>query len=126
MNDAQYHAWLDTLDKDQREIVQKMMSRINTILNADRRHTIDDIQRVERRQATNSERIGDLHVRLDQYEQSAWTAAKQAIEEFAAARLSIEEVEKFFDAFRQLVIDVEELKTRTSTTETNEHERGAE
>lgn len=110
MNDAMYNEWLGTLDQEQRELVQKIMARVQTILNVDRRQTIDDVQRVERRQATNSGRIAELNLRLDQYEDRQWSAAKEAIEQFAQQQLPKDERDKLIDVLYSLARDVEALK----------------
>lgn len=110
MNDAAYNEWISTLDADTRDLVQKIMARISTILNADRRVYLDDVQRVERRQAANTGRISELNLRLDQYEDRQWSAAREAIEQFAAAQLPAQQRDQLVDLLYKLARDVAELK----------------
>lgn len=110
MNDAAYNEWISSLDAETRDLVQKIMSRISTILNNDRRATLDDLQRVERRQASNTGRISELNLRLDQYEDRQWSAAKEAIEQFAHTQLTEEERAKLIDVLYEVARDVSALK----------------
>jgi hypothetical protein len=110
MNDAAYIEWLDTLTPETRDLVQKIMARIGALLNTDRRGHIDDIQRIERRQATNSGRVAELQLRLDQYEDRQWSAAKEAIEQFAATQLTEDERTKLIEALYRTITDVSALK----------------
>jgi hypothetical protein len=110
MNDALYNEWISGLDADTRELVQKIMARVGAIVNSDRRQTLDDIQRVERRQATNSGRIAELNLRLDQYEDHQWTAAKEAIEQFAATQLPPAERDRLIGVLFEIGRDVSALK----------------
>ena len=45
MNDAAWLAYLDTLPPDHRDLAQQIMLRIQTVLNADRTHVLDELQR---------------------------------------------------------------------------------
>lgn len=120
MNDAAYNEWLGQLDADTRDLVQKIMARINTVLNVDRRGYLDDIQRVERRQASNTGRISELNLRLDQYEDHQWSAAKEAIEQFAATQLPAEQRNQLIDLLYMLARDVEMLKARAAGGESGD------
>lgn len=126
MNDAAYNEWISTLDADTRDLVQKIMARISAILNADRRVYLDDVQRVERRQAANTGRISELNLRLDQYEDRQWSAAREAIEQFAAAQLPAQQRDQLVDLLYKLARDVAELKEQVVNDDASNQARPTE
>lgn len=65
MNNSAWLAFLDTLTPEHRALAQKIMDRIQTVMNSDRSKTFDDIQRGERRADGNAKKIDELHLRLD-------------------------------------------------------------
>lgn len=107
-----YEAWIGTLPADQRILVQTIMAHVMVMVD-DRFNTLaSDVQRVERRLQTNSERIAELHTRLDHYETRQWNAATEAIEQFAKSQLPRAERDRLIEVLYSLARDVEQLKVQ--------------
>lgn len=107
-----YEVWIGTLPEDQRLLVQSIMAHVMVIVD-DRFNAVSgDLGRVERRQATNSDRIAELNIRLDHYETRQWQAATEAIEQFAKTQLPQEERNRLIEVLYNLARDVEQLKAR--------------
>lgn len=114
MNTLQYDDWINSLPDEQRVLVQQIMLRLGRLLDSRYSALIDDIQRMERRLATQSGKIAELHTRLDQYETHQWTMAKEAIEQFAITQLPAERREELIAMLYQLAADVEELRAKVA------------
>lgn len=71
-----------------------------------------DVQRLERRHIARGARIDELQLRLDHYEERQWSAAKEAIEQFAAQQLPQEQRDALVDMLYRLAADVEMLKAK--------------
>lgn len=112
MNDAAYRAWIEGLPDATRDLVQTIMALVGAQIDNRFNELAADIQRVERRQKTNGERIAELNLRLDQYEDRTWSAAKEAIESFAATQLPPAERDALIQVLYGLARDVEQLKAR--------------
>jgi hypothetical protein len=69
MNSAAWNAWLATLPADRREEYGIVLERITKIVDEMRSYLLDQLQRVERRQDTISQRQADQASRLDTYEE---------------------------------------------------------
>lgn len=65
MNDQSWVAFLDALAPEQRDLAQIIMQRITTLLEKERSACLVDVQRIERRQVRNAERIDTQHQALD-------------------------------------------------------------
>lgn len=107
-----YEKWIATLSDEQRSLVQPLMAQLMAVLDSRFNELAGDVARVERRQVTNSERIAELHTRLDHYEAQQWTAAKEAIEQFAAQQLPPEECNRLIEVLYTLVTKVEALEQK--------------
>lgn len=107
-----YEAWVSTLPEDQRILVQSIMAHVMVMVDDRFNSLAGDLQRTDRRQHTNSERIADLNVRLDHYETRQWQAATEAIEQFAQSQLPQEERDRLIAVLYELARDVEQLKAR--------------
>ena len=110
MHTSQYDAWINSLPDDQRVLVQAIMARVGTLLDSRYNVLHEDIQRNTRRVAAQSERIADLNIRLDVYEARQWTAAQEAITQFAAAQLPADQRDALIAVLYRLVAEVETLK----------------
>lgn len=107
-----YLAWLGTLDEQTRDLVQTVMAFVGVQIDSRFNDLAGDVQRIERRQGKNITRVDELQLRLDQYENRQWIAAKEAIEQFAATQLPIDERDALIQLIYQLVADVEALKAK--------------
>ena len=112
MNTVQYDEWINSLPDDQRRLVQQIMLRLGRLLDSRYSALYEDIQRNERRQASNSSRIAELNIRLDQYESHQWTMAKEAIEQFVQTQMPPTERDKLIAKLHQLERDVEAMKQK--------------
>jgi hypothetical protein len=110
MNDAAWLAYLDTLPPDHKALAQRLMTRIQTILNSDRRKTLDDVQRAERRSDRNAERINETELRLDAYEQQRALDVQAELERFAAEQLPADERDKLIGVLYSLSARVDALE----------------
>jgi hypothetical protein len=114
MKSKAYLIWIATLDDTTRDLVQAVMAFVGAQIDDRFNELAEDIARVERRQGKNSGRVDQLQLRLDQYEKQQWSAAKEAIEQFAATQLRPEQRDELIEAFHGVVRDVEELKAARS------------
>lgn len=105
-----YDAWIATLGEDQRSLVQTIMAVVMAMVDSRYNELASNIQSNERRLKTNSERIGELQLRLDHYEETQWNAAQEAIERFASEQLPLDERLRLVDLLHNLVVEVEELR----------------
>lgn len=65
MTDQEWIHFLDTLTPSERKLAQAVLSKLQHVLERDRSRAVGDIQAVERRNDSQSERIGMLHMRVD-------------------------------------------------------------
>lgn len=107
-----YLVWLGTLDEQTRNLVQTIMAFVGAQIDSRFNDLAGDIQRVERRQGKNITRVDELQLRLDQYENRQWSAAKEAIEQFAAMQLPPDQRDVLIQMIYKLVADVEMLKAK--------------
>ena len=107
-----YDTWIASLPEEQRTFVQGIMAIVMLMLDDRSNDVADDVLRVERRQKTNSEKIAELHVRLDLYEQQQWDRATEAIEQFAAQQLPVKECERLIEKLHTLIAEVAALKAK--------------
>lgn len=114
MNDSAWLAFLDTLPPDHKELAQKLMARIQTIINSDRRKVLDDVQRAERRSDRNAARINETELRLDHYEQQRAADVQAELERFANEQLPVEEREKLIGVLYNLSARVETLERQAN------------
>ena len=91
-------------------MVQTIMALLMAMIDDRFNALAADVQRVERRQASHAERTSELELRLDRYEEQQWTAAKEAIEQFAAKQLPIKQRDELIASLYRLAADVEQLK----------------
>ncbi len=110
MNQSTWNAYLNSLPADHRDLAIKLMERIQAILNGDRSHLLDELQRGHRRSDSNSERINVLDIRLDVYEQQRADDVKAELERFAREQLSLTEADALVKALYSLTARVEELE----------------
>jgi hypothetical protein len=118
------HEWAIVLDRwpsDLRDVAQTVMERIDTLLGRERSVCLSQFQallgrldRIERRQSRNAERIDDLQIRLDHYEQDRLDEARVEIERLAADMLPKDERDKLIRVLYRLAADVEALKARAA------------
>jgi hypothetical protein len=126
VNDQAWTVFLDRLPLDLRDAAQVIMQRITTLLEKERLACLADVQRVERRQSRSAERIDDLQLRLDRYEQDRLDEARVEIERLAADMLPKDERDKLIQVLYRLAADVEQLKARAvgdndASNETRSH-----
>lgn len=65
MTDQEWVHFLDTLTPSERRMAQAVLAKLQHVLERDRSRAVGDIQAVERRSDSQSERIGTLHMRVD-------------------------------------------------------------
>jgi len=109
-----YLAWLDTLDDTTRNLVQAIMAFVGSQIDERFNELAGDIARVERRQGKNIGRVDELQLRLDQYETRQWSAAKEAIEQFAAQQLPPSRRDELIALIETTARKVEDLKAKTA------------
>ncbi len=110
MNKSTWNAFLNSLPADHQELAIKLMERIQVILNGDRSHLLDELQRSHRRSDSNSERINVLDIRLDAYEQQRADDVKAELERFAREQLSKTEADQLVETLGSLMARVERLE----------------
>lgn len=115
MNDLEWVAYLATLPPALADLAQHMMERINTVLSRDRSRAIDEEQRTARRSDANAERINDLALRLDQYEERGTADIRAELVAWQRGQVSKEQWDQFIKEFHQLAVAVEALKQQRST-----------
>jgi len=118
MNDSLWHAFLDTLTPSDRNLAQKIMARIQTVLNSDRVHTHDEIQRSVRRADRNAQRLDDLAIRLDAYEEQRALDVAAELERFARDQLPPDERDKLIGVLYNVVTRIERLEDDDSKSST--------
>jgi hypothetical protein len=119
MNDREWTIALDRWLPELRDVAQTVMERIDTLLGRERSACLSQFQtilgrldRIERRQTGNSERVDALQVRLSHYEQERLDEAQAVIERLAADMLPKGEREKLIGVLYTLVTDVAALKDK--------------
>jgi hypothetical protein len=105
MKQQDWMAYLDTLPPDHRSLAQKIMARVQTVLNSDRRHN-------EQRSDHNSERINELALRLDSYEEQRAADVRAELERFAKEQLSADEQSEMLRVLYLLTARVDKLEDR--------------
>lgn len=65
MTDQEWVHFLDTLTPSERRMAQAVLAKLQHVLERDRSRAVGDIQAVERRSDSQSDRIGTLHMRVD-------------------------------------------------------------
>lgn len=111
MKTADWMAYLDTLPPDHRDLAQHIMSRIQTVLNSDRKKAHAEYQHAEHRIDYNAQRISDLDLRLDSYEAHRAKDVQNEIERFAREQLSADERERLIAVLYNVVARVERLES---------------
>lgn len=117
MNESAWLAYLDTLPPDHRALAQKIMDRVQTILNSDRTKSLDDIQRAERRSDANAHRITDLTLRLDRYEELRAKDVRDELAAFAQDQLPPDERDKLIEVLFNLSARVETLEKQAGDSD---------
>lgn len=107
-----YETWIASLDAEQRNFVQTIMAHVMVMLDDRFNSLAGDVQRLERRHIARGQRIDELQLRLDQYEDRQWSMAKEAIEQFAATQLPTEQRDALVATLYRLAADVEALKAK--------------
>lgn len=107
-----YETWIASLDADKRTFVQTIMAHVMVMLDDRFNSLAGDVQRLERRHIARGQRIDELQLRLDQYEDRQWSMAKEAIEQFAAQQLPTEQRDELIKMLYRLAADVSELKAK--------------
>src|SRR5262245_48235918 len=107
-----YDTWIASLDADQRAVVQTIMAVVMAMLDERFNSLASDVDRNARRLRAHSDKIAELHTRLDLYEEAQSNAAIEAIEQFAASQLQPDEHRRLVDMLHNLVVEVSELKGR--------------
>ena len=110
MNKNDWNIFLNSLPADHRDLAIKFMERIQAIMNGDRSHLLDEMQRSHRRSDSNAERISELAIRLDIYEQQRADDVKAELERFAREQLSKSEADQFVATLYDLAARVEKLE----------------
>ncbi len=110
MNQAVWNAYLNSLPADHQALAIKLMERIQAILNSDRTHLLDEMQRTHRRHDGNAARINDLSMRLDVYEQQRADDVRAELERFAREQLSKTEADALVKTLYSLTARVEGLE----------------
>jgi hypothetical protein len=116
MNESLWSAFLDTLTPSDRNLAQKIMARIQTVLNSDRLHTLDEAQRVARRTDRNAERLEELAIRLDAYEEQRALDVAAELERFARDQLPPDERDKLIGVLYNVVTRIERLEDDERTS----------
>ncbi len=110
MNNAAWLAYLDTLPPEHKALAQRIMARVQTILNSDRNKAFDEIQRSERRSDANAARMTDLDLRLDAYEQQRADDVRKELEMFAKDQLPPDERDRLIGILHNMLARVEALE----------------
>lgn len=111
MNNTAWIAYLNTLPPDHQKLAQHLMTRIQTVLNSDRQHAFNEIQRAARRSDKNAERIDDLALRLDSYEEQRAADVQAELERFARDQLPADERDRLIGILHSLVARIEQLES---------------
>ena len=110
MNNTAWIAYLNTLPPEHQQLAQQLMVRIQTVINSDRQHAFDEIQRATRRSDKNAERIDDMTIRLDSYEAQRAADVEAELERFAREQLPVDERDKLIAILHDLVARVKRLE----------------
>lgn len=112
MDISPYDTWIATLPEDQRMLVQVVMARLMEMLDDRYNDLAGEVARWGRRHTGLTTRVAELQLRLDQYEVQQWTAAKEAIEQFAATQVPPELRDQLIETIYRLATEVEQLKAK--------------
>lgn len=112
MKTRAYDAWISSLSPEQRALVQPLMAHLMTVVDSRFNELASDVQRVERRNREQGQRLAETNLRLDHYETQQWNAAKEAIEQFAKQQLPPEERDRLIEVLYTLVTKVEALEQK--------------
>lgn len=132
MNSTAWNAWLATLPADRREEYEIVLGRITKIVDEMRSYLIDQLQRVERRQDTISQRQIDQAVRLDTYEEQRARDVRSELDRRLADTITREEHDALMTVIYELttrIAQVEELRgltVRVQALELRMLERGGD
>ena len=112
MNKSTWNAFLSSLPADHQELAIKLMERIQAILNSDRTHLLDEMQKTHRRHDSNAARINDLAVRLDIYEQQRADDVQAELERYAREQLPPDERDRLIAILHDLVVRVKQMEDK--------------
>jgi hypothetical protein len=132
MNSTAWNAWLATLPADRREEFGIVLDRITKIVDEMRSYLLDQLQRVERRQDTISQRQVDQAARIDAYEEQRARDVRDEIDRRLADAITREEHDALMTVIYELttrIAQVEELRgltVRVQALELRMLERGAD
>ena len=110
MNSTQWNAFLASLPADRREELGIVIERITKIVDEMRSYTIDQIQRVERRQDGLSQRQADQVARADRYEEQQARHVRTEIDRMLGETITREEYDALMTAVFELTTRIEKLE----------------
>jgi hypothetical protein len=110
MNQTAWNLFLNTLPEDHRDLAIKIMERVQAVINGDRSHLLNELQRGYRRSDGNAARINELALRLDHYEQQRADDVKNELERYARDQLPPDERDQLIAVLYNLVARVEQLE----------------
>lgn len=110
MNTAAWNLWLARLAPERREEVGVVLDRITTVVDEMRNLTLDDIQRVERRQASLSEKQAEIVARLDRYEDQQARYVRAEIDRMLGETISRQEFDGMMTAIFELTARIQKLE----------------
>lgn len=110
MNDLEWQAYLDTLSPELADALSHLMERINTVINRDRSRALAEVQHLEQRMDKLGQRLSELTVRLELYEEQRAADVQAEIDRFAAQQLKPERVQELIGVLYTAVARIEALE----------------
>jgi hypothetical protein len=110
MNSTAWNLWLATLPAERRDEYGIVLERISKIVDEMRNLTLDDLQRVERRQSGLSDRQGEIVARLDAYEEQRGRDVQREFDRIRADTITREEHDALMVALYELTARIQQLE----------------
>lgn len=110
MNNAQWSAFLASLPAERREELGTVLERVTKIVAETHSYLLDQLQRVERRQDTISQRQTDQASRIDAYEEQRARDVRAEIDRRLADTITREEHDALMTAIYELTTRIQKLE----------------
>lgn len=117
VTDLEWQSYLNTLPPELADLAGHLMERINTVLNRERSRALDEAQHLGRRMDVLAQRISDLVVRLELYEEQRASDVQASLARFAEQQLAPEQVQKLLGEVYRLGARLPGLEQRMTTLE---------
>lgn len=110
MNSTQWDAFLASLPVERREELRAVLSRAARVVDEARLYMLDQLQRVERRQDTLSQRVADQVARADRYEEQQARHVRAEIDRMLGDSITREEHQALMTAVYELTTRIQQLE----------------